>query len=320
MAAPGVPAATGDVPMARPYGPSDGVPQRWTADSAQAGLTIPYLGPEPPPSRISGYALMGAAGVGAVFYLVRSGLYLNLAGVERTFLDQPTKARLADVNSAAQTITSLKPWVWGLLALTLGIDLIWRFQRRPKQVREKQGEAYVEFPLKWVTPIWLRIIWVVLGVGGLLASQAGAIRTTTLAADYPGHHQMMALSGLCFALLWATFALWVVLDQRSHARRLAFSAPYRQDSGQVPYFPSVAGAVTLDTSDTSSGIGWVLRTAGLAMLVIFGLILRDRGCRAAPRHGEVGPPAGSGLGHRRSGDARLRRLGRDATHDNGCRA
>src|SRR3954469_8216450 len=230
---PGSDPSRGVVPTSMPYGAGDGVAQRWTADSAQAGLTIPYLGPEPPPSRISGYALMGAAAVGTLFYLVRAGLYLNLAGVEQTFLDQPTKARLADVTSAGHTIPSLKPWVWALLALTLGIDFIWRFQRRPKQIREAQGEAYVEFPLKWVTPIWLRLIWVALGVGGLLAGQAAAVRTTTLASDYPGHHQTAALSSACFAVLWATFALWVVLDFRSHARRLAFSEPYRQDSSQV---------------------------------------------------------------------------------------
>ena len=99
---PGSEPPTGPVPRAMPYAPTDGLPQRWTADSAKAGLSIPYLGPEPPPSKISGLALIGASGTGAVFFLIRAGLYLHLAALERTFLDRRTPSTLADVQSTTR--------------------------------------------------------------------------------------------------------------------------------------------------------------------------------------------------------------------------
>jgi len=257
-----------------PYAPTDGLPQRWTADSAKAGLTIPYLGPEPPPSKISGLALIGASGTGAVFFLIRAGLYLHLAALERTFLDRRTPSTLADVQSTTRLVSSLGSIVLLLVGLTLLVDLIWRYQRRPKKARTELGEAYVEFPLKWVTPVALRAIWVGLALGSILLGQAGSIHPTTLAADYPGHRQMTALGSVGWAVLWVSLGVWVVLVNRSHARRLAFSLPYRADASQVPYFPSVAGAVLLETKRTgdrgASGIGWALRTAGLIMLCFIG--------------------------------------------------
>ncbi len=44
----------------------------------------------------------------------------------------------------------------------------------------------------------------------------------------------------------------------------------------MPYFPSVAGAVTLDTKrgdsrSGQSGVGWMLRTSGLILLCFIGV-------------------------------------------------
>ncbi len=263
---------TGTVPMALPYGPADAQPQRWTVDSNQAKLTIPYLGPEPTPSRLSGFAFLGACGASALLFVIRAGLYLHLGALEQNFLDHRSQALLADADSAAHLVSSMAPIILLSIGLAIILDLVWRLQRRPKHARTELGEAYVEFPMKWVTPVGIRVAWVGLAVAGMLASSAGSIHRTTLAADYPQHRQMLALGNLAWAGFWVALGVWVLIVNRSHARRMAFSGPYRADPSQVPFFPAVAGAVMLDTSESSSGLGWVVRTAGLAVAFIVGLV------------------------------------------------
>jgi hypothetical protein len=268
---PFAPPPPGSIPP--PYHPIDRTASRWTADSNQARLTIPYLGTEPRPSKLTAMMLLGACGAAAAMYLVRAVLYLRVGSLEQSFLDQPSASRLADADSAARLVSSLGPVILLAVALIVVLDLVWRVQRRPKQARTELGEAYVEHPLTWITPVALRVLWAVLLVGAVAAGMAGSITRTTAAADYPHHRQLLALGNVGWAAVWVTLGAWVLLANRSHARRLAFSGPYRADPSSVPFFPAVGGSGAFDTSGSSSGLGWVLRTAGLTFAAIVGLVM-----------------------------------------------
>jgi len=256
---------------------SDAAPDRWTVDSHDAKLTIPYLGPEPRPSRIWGIAFLGSCAVAAMVFLVRAALYLRQSALEADLLAHPGAALLDDATSGSRQVSSFGPVVLVVVVVGIVLDNVWRFHRRPKRARVDLGEAYVEFPLKWVTPVAVRVAWGGLALVALGAGASGSIKPTTLAIDYPHHRDLLALSNLGWAGLWASLGIWVLIVNRSHLRRMAFSAPFRADPSQVPYFPSVAGATTLGTKSTSkstsgaSGLGWVVRTAGLAVAFIVGL-------------------------------------------------
>ncbi len=61
---------------------------------------------------------------------------------------------------------------------------------------------------------------------------------------------------------------------------MAFSAPYRADPSQVPFFPPVPGGLFevggrgqsgADARSGQSGIRWMLRTSGLILLCFIGV-------------------------------------------------
>ncbi|MGZ4683117.1 MAG: hypothetical protein ACXV8G_11720 [Acidimicrobiales bacterium] len=268
--------------MAAPYGPADVDPQRGTADSDQAKLTIPYLGPEPAPSRTAGRIFMLACMVEAALYLAKVTAYWSQAGMEQDFLDHPTRFTADELTSGSHLLSTLSTITLLGILLALGLDLAWRAQRRPGHTRNTRGEAYVEFPTKWVTPVVLRLRWVGLALGGLLLANAGSIHRSTLLADYPHHRQLQAASSAVWMAFWISLVVWVVIVNRSHTRRMAFSEPYRADPSQVPFFPPVAGGIfesrgTFGSAATATspragatGIGWMLRTSGLIMLCFIG--------------------------------------------------
>ena len=276
-------------PGAVPESTFEGSSPRWTADAKQAKLTIPYLGAEPPSSKPTGILLMIAASVSAGLLAVRAGLYLRQAGIDSDLFGHPTTAILSQAQSGARLIDQVGLIVRLTIVVTLVLDLIWRAQRRPKQLRLDRGEAYVEFPMAWVTPMALRITWIALALGGLLASTAGSISDTTRGADYPDHRHLQAVGSVAWAAFFVCIVVWVLLVNRSHERRMAFSGPYRADPSQVPFFPAVTGSGLFglgggagsggSTSGSGSGpasgsggIGWLLRTVGLALLFVVGLV------------------------------------------------
>jgi len=225
--------------MALPYGPADAAPHRWTADSEQARLTIPYLGPEPRPSKAIGRAFLLACVLDVVIHLSKAWMDLDQAGKDRDFLAHPTRAGSAALSSGAHTLSTMGKVALGGIAVALVLDLVWRGQRRPARRRDQLGEAYVEHPSRWVTPIALRISWIVLAVTGFLLGANSTIRPTTAPEQYSHLRELQALSSLAWAGFWLSLVLWIVLVNRSHARRMAFSGPYRADPSQVPFFPPV---------------------------------------------------------------------------------
>lgn len=146
----------------------------------------------------------------------------------------------------------------------------------PESPSEGAGEAYVEFPIIWIMPVWLRVTWVVLGSGTFAASTAGRTSSTSALSDLPHLRQMVALSNLLLALLWGSMIAMVVIANRSHDRRVAWSAPYRASPGQVPFFTPLSrtaafGASARGPRSSATGFGWLLRTSGLILLVVFGV-------------------------------------------------
>jgi len=262
-----------------PSGPPATDVPRWTADSKAARLTIPYLGPQPPPSRSTSVALIAACAAAAAVQLVKAGLYLRQAQAEQLFLDLPSLAHAQAVRSGHSQLTTFGTISLLVIGLVLILDLVWRSQRRPKRRRVQHGEAYVEFPVVWVTPIAVRIGWVALALGSYFASAAGRTTATMARADFPHARQMSALSSVGWSLFFFTLIGWVLLINRSHDRRVAWSTPYRADPSLVPFFPPVAGmglfgagSSSGDSSrSTASGPMWALTTAGLILLCIFGV-------------------------------------------------
>jgi len=265
-------------PAPEPYGPPGWTAgqeaPRWTADSKAARLTIPYLGPVPSPARPLSFAFMAGCAVAAVVQLVKAVLNFQQASLDQRFVNSPGRA-LADQVLASEhtlkTIGSVSLWVTiGVLVL----DLLWRSRRRPKAVRNERGEAYVEFPVMWVTPVILRVSWAVTALAAIAFSVAGRSTKLTKITEFPHLRQMRGVSSLCFAGFWLLLIVWLVIVQQSHDRRVAWSAPYRADPASVPFFPPVAGIGLFsggpprpDSRATASGPGWFFSTAGLILLV-----------------------------------------------------
>jgi hypothetical protein len=175
----------------------------------------------------------------AVLSLVRVGLYLWLASVDRGLVAHQTQALFSQARTLNHVISILVLVSVVPLVAFLALDIAWRSRRRPKKVCADYGEAYVEFPTKWVTPRWLIGVWVALLVGVIAVGQAGVVHTGALMAQLPHHRDLAAVAATMSALLWASFILWVALVNRSHDQRLARSTAYRADPSLVPYFPPV---------------------------------------------------------------------------------
>ncbi len=220
-------------------------PPRWVGDSEQARLTIPYLGPDPAPSRPVGTALQASAAAMVVLNLIRVGLYLWLAAVDRGLIAHQTHELFSEARTGHRVISILALVSLALVVTFIALEIAWRSRRRPKLICADYGEAYVEFPTKWVTPRWLIGSWAALVVGVFAVGHAGTVHAGTLLAQLPRHRDLAAVAGTLSALLWASFILWVALVNRSHDQRLARSTAYRADPTTVPYFPPVKRAAAI---------------------------------------------------------------------------
>ncbi len=173
----------------------------------------------------------------AVLNLVRVGLYLWLASVDRGLVAHQTQALFSQARTGHHVI-SIIALVWpAMLVAFIALDIGWRSRRRPKQICADYGEAYVEFPTWWVTPRWLIGTWVALAVGAIAVGQAGAVHPGTLLTQFPHRRDLSAVEATMSALLASSFILWVALVNRGHDQRLAGSTAYRADPSMVPYFP-----------------------------------------------------------------------------------
>jgi hypothetical protein len=263
-----------------PMAPYPGAPQRWTADSEAAKHTIPYLGPQPPPSQTWAIPVQIACGALALLYVVKAAVFLWQARVEQDWLDDPLSSTVNPARPAVLVMSALD--VLGLLLAIVFIVLtiVWRIERRPKRVRNDLGEAYVELPLKWLISPGMRAIWVAGLVIGYMLHNAGAVNASTSPTDYPQHRVLLALANLAATATATAYVVWVEPVKRSHERRVAWSWPYRADAvpvpAPVPFFPAVAGSGyggnERGPRSRSGGIGWALRTSGLIMLIFIGVV------------------------------------------------
>lgn len=200
---------------------------------------------------------MAACGAAAAAQLVKAGLYLRQAQVEQQFLDLPSLAHAQGVRSGHSQLTTFGTISLLAVGLVLILDLVWRSQRRPKQRRTQHGEAYVEFPVGWVTPIAVRIGWVALAIGSYLFSVAGHTTSTMAPADFPHARQMSALSNVGWTLFFFTLIGWVLLINRSHDRRVAWSVPYCADPSQCRSSrrsPASACSASARQAETAHGV------------------------------------------------------------------
>lgn len=255
-----------------PYAPQGET--RWTADTAAARLTIPYLGPEPAPSRILGTILQVLAAAMALLCLVRVGAFLALAGAVESLVDDPF-SNPAAADRMTNLINGLVPFWWMLLLAVIGVEIAWRMKRRPSAVRNEYGEAYVEFPITWIIPTAFRVGWGVLIGAAFITGSVGNAGSLVPLDELPGRYRTSAVSNLLWLVVWLMVVASVFVANRSHEQRVARSLEYRQHPASVPFFPPLAGKGAFEISrgerSQSSGIGWVLRTSGLASAFLFGI-------------------------------------------------
>lgn len=201
-----------------------------------SGVTIPYLGPEPPQSRPLGRFLRVALVLGGLSALARAALYLQRASLDRRL----ARGATADVASAIRgnqdalaLITTLTLLLTGAALLA---NILWRQQRRPKGILKANGEAYVESPLGPLTPVWLRLAL----VGGvfifLVGLTSSRVPTGAAVADLAHYRDWSAVTMFALAALWGLDYGLVVNADRRHDKRVGLSGEARQHPETVPYF------------------------------------------------------------------------------------
>jgi len=229
------------------------------------------MGTEPTPSRSLGQAVRVLAFMAAGIWTVKAVLLFQRWVAERDVGDSVSVGGVGDgavVDTLLALVTVAGFWV---VVAAIICDLLWRRQRRPKALLKSHGEAYVELPLIWVFPVRYR-----LAVGSLvaLAVIAGAnsrVPEPTLFTDpeaFDRARLWAAIAAAAWAPVWATGAIMPWLSERAHARRVEWSQWYRWRPETVTYVEPVRDS---DIGE-GEGIGWILRTAGLVLAGMLGVI------------------------------------------------
>ncbi len=157
--------------------------------------------------------MQAAAAVMVVLSLIRVGLYLWLASVDRGLVAHQTSARFSQARTGHHVISIISLVATATLVAFIALEIGWRSRRRPKLICTEYGEAYVESPTWWVTPWWLFVSWVALVVGAIAVGRAGAVHAGTLLAQLPHHRDLAAVEATMSALLWSSFILWIALAE-----------------------------------------------------------------------------------------------------------
>ncbi len=266
------------------YGPPPGYaappgydprPALTVADTKRYKGQIPYLGVEPPPSRPIGLALQIVSGITALVLVARAMAYLQRAGLDAQLTAAPNASLSNQLRANTTLLTGVDRVALALLIATAGVSIAWNLKRRPKDLRTRAGEAYVESPLSWAWPPQYRVPHVLLIGAAFFAQVQGGITRSTPVSSLPGLRGWSALAAALFALYFAGCIPMVAVARAEHARRVAWSGPYREQPAMVPYFPAVAGSMTYGTSSSSTsseseGFLWWLRTAGLITMLLVG--------------------------------------------------
>lgn len=251
-------------------GPS--APDTLLASGASAKHTpVPYLGPDPMPSRRYGVAVQILTAVAAVTAAAQAiVLYGRMRLAERVAGGDVVVAATWSSKDALLGGLGALRLLFVVAAIVAGV--LWRRSRRPNDLLVHYGEAYVELPLTWIVPVWLRFAPAVLFSAGFLAGATAQpddplFRTF---AEQAAMDRAACFGAVCWAIAWASLACWPVISERTHVLRRAWSEWYRERPGSVPYVAPVADRP--NDVGRPAGIGWVLRTAGLVLLLIVGVI------------------------------------------------
>ena len=200
---------------------------------------IPYMGPDPSPSRSFGIAAMFVIAILAAASGVRALLYLQRASIDkRLAAGRGSMAVASQLRSNASTIQNIGRFFWVGLLLAIVLDGQWRRRRRPQVELNARGEAFVESPLARSVPPQVAVFMVMLFLAGLVFTVSGFVSTSTPLRDWASHRVRSAAGGGCIALGWGLWAARIAWADRSHRRRLAASAPWRMaPAGPVPFYP-----------------------------------------------------------------------------------
>jgi hypothetical protein len=170
---------------------------------------------------------------------------------------------------------------WGLIAGGLAVvllDISWFSRRRPKPARVA-GPPYVELPLGWTIPHWLRLSLAAVFVAAVVASIHDPITSTTPLVAYPDARRFAMAGSWLWAAFWVLVTLRPILADRAHDRRAEWSVWYRQHlSAGVPSSPLVSPVTSPALAvGEPAGTWWVLRTAGLVVALIFSMVITIAG-------------------------------------------
>jgi hypothetical protein len=251
--APGGPGAAGAPPT----------PPTSRVDTFEDSL-VPFLG-DPESSKILGRLVQIFSGVLVLYNLVRFGQWLLFASAAQGILNGTGTTTPSQLLQLGQTIDTVALVFWPTLIAVAVIDIVWRRKRRPKEVLAAYGEAYVEATINRTVPVMLRVA---MGVSIGLALVTGFVSTSPTnlhPADVPGYATSRAASAVFWALAWLCEIGIVWASERHLARRMAKAADPRLAGYTVPYVQpeSDRGAV-----GETAGVGWILRTAGLVLLLL----------------------------------------------------
>ncbi|MFN8039752.1 MAG: hypothetical protein U0Q07_11140 [Acidimicrobiales bacterium] len=234
---------------------------------APPGAPAPYLGPVPPPSTLLGRALIVACAVMAALGVARSLAYLMRASIDQALVDRVSVPR-GDLESSSSLVAALSLAAMAGVFATVGLEVAWRRRRRPKEVLQAYGEAYVEAPLRQAVPIGVRLALGLAGGASVLAFFQGATTRSMTAAQLVSARRWSATAAALLAVTWILLAVFVLTADRHLRRRLEWSGEARAHPGAVPFFPPQREVG--EQTGTPAGLGWVLSTAGLVVLVLVG--------------------------------------------------
>lgn len=232
---------------------------------------VPYLGPDPMPSRRYGLAVQIVTAAAATVAAAQSYTFYTRMKVDQQIVRG--EVLTTDTWESKGTLLAAVGGLRSLLVVAAVIcGFLWRRSRRPKDARVHYGEAFVELPLTWIVPAWLRFAPAVLISVGVMASVTAVPADPTLITfqDQVELDRASAIGTAAWALAWATLACWPLVSERTHLLRRAWSGWYRERPGSVPFVAPVADRPT--SIGQPAGLGWVLRTAGLVLLAMVGVI------------------------------------------------
>jgi hypothetical protein len=248
-----------------PVGPA--APEGIVDERHRAGLA-PYLGPDPLPSLTLGRVFQALTLVGSAVWLVRAMLLAQQP------VELPTFDPLAPPPPVTTVDLLLDLTGVGAFALAITIiivDFVWRRERRPKELLKAHGEAYVELPVIWIFPMRYRFVFVFAICFAVFARSKGIVSDPTPftpLATFEEAHRWSLAGALGWAVVWALGVVVPLLSERAHERRLEWSAWYRERPHSVAFAPPVRDN---DIGDPE-GFGWILRTAGLILAALVGLV------------------------------------------------